>query len=211
MGGQLTPAVVKYSTATPDNPGNIIGGLDRLWNQVGWEQPDNLTKYAADEHLNNQIIMCTIQGRSAIQSLMRGDQDRYISGPQDPAYPDPQFHGVPLKRADGLETAAVYDGGVGVGLVTEGSAVANVTLNTNAGPRFYLTNGNFIHPIAHRERLFFKDTPIRHPQIPDTWVQYYATWWQFPCKSYKHQGVLVPNNTTNGFYTGFNGTPNLYT
>lgn len=190
MNGTMTPNRVGYSSEAQDNSANIISGLDALWMQCQWEQPEKLDQYESDEKLNNQNIVTSIQGRRAYMTLLRGAQDRYIAGPQDPAYPDPQFHGVPISRWDILETVAMYDSAAaGDSLKTEGSTVAGSQV---AGPRFYMFNGNFLYPIAHRDRMYFKDQPLRHPQIPDTYVQYWATWWQLVCKSYKHQGVLRP-------------------
>lgn len=205
MGGQETPALVSYSSASPDDPANMIGGMDRLRMQIQWEQPDNLSKYEADDSLNNLTYLTSIQGRAAFMSLLRGDQDRYVAGPQDPAYPDPQFQGVPMKRWDALETAVIYDGASV--LQTEGTAAGG----QRAGPRVYAVNGNMLYPIAHRERLFYKDKVQRHLQVPDTWVQYRATWWNLVCKSFKHQGVLRPSPTmTAGMYVASGTGSNLY-
>jgi hypothetical protein len=205
VNGQCNPNVMNYLSPSQDDPTNIIGGLDRLWMACQWEQPENLEKYDSDEKLNNQNIVTSIQGRAAFMSLLRGDQDRYIAGPQDPAYPDPQFHGVPISRWDLLETVALYDSAAaGDSLKTEGLAAGS----QKKGPRFYMLNGNFLYPIAHRDRMYFKDQPLRHPQIPDTYVQYWATWWQLVCKSFKHQGVLRP---TLDMYVGTaNQGSNLY-
>lgn len=180
----------KYSEATIDKGTNLIGGLDALWMNIDWEQPDSLSQYQSDEVLNNIMFLTTKQGRQAIMSLMRGDQDRYVMGAQDPSYPDPQFRGIPLRRVDGLETAAVYDGASA--LQTEGNAAGTHF----RGPRIYAVNGNHLYPVAHRDRLFYVDPPLRHLTQPDTWVQYESTWWQLLCKSYKHQGILFPSADT---------------
>lgn len=177
----------KYSVATIDNGANIIGGLDGLWMNLMWEQPDSLSQYQNDENMNNLMLLTSKQGRQAIMSLMRGDQDRYVMGAQDPSYPDPQFRGIPLRRWDPLETAAVYDGASA--LQTEGNAAGTQF----KGPRVYALNGNYLYPVCHDERLFFTDPPQRHLQVPDTWVQYESTWWNLICKSYKHQGILFPS------------------
>jgi hypothetical protein len=195
----------KYASTTIDNPTNLIGGMDALRMEIDWEQPDSLSQYQADDALNNQMYLCTKQGRQAIMSLMRGDQDRYVMGAQDPSYPDPQFQGVPFKRWDPLETAAIYDQ-LNTGLSTEG--VQKSTGNQSGGPRIYAVNGNYLYPVAHPDRLFFEDVPQRHLQVPDTYVQYETTWWQLVCKSYKHQGILFPSADT---YVGNPVTqPNLY-
>lgn len=183
-----------YSSAALSQPTNIIGGLDGLWMNIDWEQPDSLSQYQSDETLNNIMFLTSKQGRQAVMSLMRGDQDRYVAGPQDPAYSDPQFRGVPLKRWDSLESSAIYDFSSGSTLQTEGGASGS----QRSGPRIYAINGNYIYPICHSERMEYVDPPMRALGVPDTWVQYESTWWQLICKSYKHQGVLRP--VTNDMY-----------
>lgn len=183
------PKVSKYSSAAADNPANFFGGLDDLFMEISWEQPDSLSKYSSDETLSNLMLLTTKQGRRVAMSLMRGDQDRYVAGPQDPAYTDPQFHGIPMRRWDLLESAAVYDAASGTSKKTEGNAAGS----HSAGPRVYAINGNFMYPICHDEVMFQTEEPMRHPHIPDTFVQYEETWWNLPCKSYKHQGILVPS------------------
>jgi len=187
INGNMCVSPQKYSTATIDQGTNIIGGLDALWMNIDWEQPDSLSQYQADEKMNNIMFLTTKQGRQAIMSLMRGDQDRYVMGAQDPSYPDPQFRGIPLRRWDALETAVVYDGASA--LQTEGNAAGS----QSKGPRIYAINGNYLYPVCHSERLFYVDPPQRHLQVPDTYVQYESTWWNLICKSYKHQGVLFPS------------------
>lgn len=183
---------------------NLITALDGLYMDLDWEQPDSLSQYKSDDNLNMLQFLTSKQGRMALFSIMRADNDRYLMGPQDPSCPDPQFRSIPITRWDPLETAAVYDGGAS-GLVTEGNSGVAYTggvNNQSAGPRIYASNGNFMHPIAHDEVFFDVDAPERHPHIPDTYVQYESTWWQEVCLSYKHQGMVAPNSPT-GLYMGF--------
>ena len=190
-----------YSTAGAAQPSNIIGALDSLWMDIDWEQPASLSQYQSDESLNNIMFLTSKQGRRAIMSLMRGDQDRYVAGPQDPSYSDPQFRGIPLMRWDAMETAAIYDGASA--LQTEGNAAGSQF----KGPRIIALNGNHLYPVCHSERLFYTDPPQRHLQVPDTYVQYESTWWQLVCKSYKHQGILFPSADS---YITTNSGGNLY-
>lgn len=209
VNANMSPTTVKYGGAggaSIDQPNNLIGGMDAMRMDIDWEQPDSLSQYQADEALNNQMYLISKQGMQAIKSLMRGDQDRYVTGQQDPAYGSPQFQGVPFLRWDGLETAAIYDTTATV-LQTEGATATGG--NQYTGPRVYAINGNFMYPIAHPDRLFYEDKPERHVNVPDTWVQYETTWWQFICKSYKHQGLLFPSANMYSATAGSVGV-NLY-
>ncbi len=196
--GQFTPQRVTYMTEAQDNAKNIIGGLDRLWMECMWEVPDMMKSYYENPVLNNQKILTTVQGRQAYMALLRGGQDRFVAGPQDPAYADPLFHGVPIKRVQLLETATLYDGAAV--LQPEATAAGNHFI----GPRFYMLNGNYLHPIVHDERYFYKDKPTRHHNVPDTWVMRTVLWWNMVCTSRKHQGILFP-----GAINLYNGTGTL--
>lgn len=193
VNSNMNVTTAKYSSEAADNPANLFGGLDALWMDIRWEQPDGLAQYKSDESLNNLMLLMTKQGIQVAQSLMRGDNDRYVAGPQDPAFGSPQFHGVPMTRWDALESAAIYDGASV--LQTEGNA-AGTQLK---GPRAYCVNGNFLYPVCHDEMMFKDGTTLVHPHVPDTHVQYQHTWWNLICKSYKHQGLLYP---TANVYTG---------
>lgn len=188
--GKFTNQVSTYSSSVQDNPNNIIGGLDDLWMDLQFEAPSMLKAYFENPALNNQMFLTTKFGRKTFMGLLRAGQDRFVAGNQDPAYPDPQMHGVPVRRCDALETAAVYANAGATALVTERDATG-----ANIGPVFYGLNGNYLFPIVHDERYFFKDKPSRHHNIPDTWVMPVATWWQLFCKSRKHQGILRPSGT----------------
>lgn len=207
MNANMNVTQQKYFVASQDagnNAANIIGGLDGLWMNIDWEQPDSLSQYQQDEQMNNIMFLTTKQGRQAVMALMRHDQDRYVMGAQDPSYPDPQFRGIPLKRWDAMETAAIYDASTATGtLNTEGAAVGSQF----AGPRIIAANGNHLYPVCHDERMAYVDPPQRHLQVPDTWVQYETTWWQLVCKSYKHQGILFPGAN---LYTSTATGGNLY-
>lgn len=184
---KFKPQQLTYNSTTLNDPGNIISMLDELYMDVHFERPPTHKEYFEDPRLNKQMILTTKIGRKAVMVLLRNHQDRFVAGPQDPAYNDPQFNGVPIVRVDSLETANLYDDGSN-GVTTE--ALADTT---KRGPRFYMVNGNYIYPVFHRERYFFKDEVSRHHNVPDTWVCPVATWYNLICTSRQRQGVLSPN------------------
>jgi hypothetical protein len=201
VNANMTLQHAKYGLGTSDSATNLVGGMDNLWMQIDWEQPDSLSQYQSDEKLNNIMFLTSKQGRQGFMTLMRSDNDRYAAGPQDPAYGDPQFHGIPLKRWDLMETAAIYDGASA--LQTEGTAAGTQFI----GPRVIALNGNHLFPVCHRDRMEYVDPPLRALGVPDTWVQYESTWWNLACKSYKHQGILFPFQNV---YNATNNGGNLY-
>lgn len=193
--GQWTPQQTLYTSNVQDNPGNIVAGLDELWMECQWEQPEQMKQYYEDPRLNNQVIETTKTGRKFYMSLCRGGQDRFVAGPQDPSYPDPQFHGVPIKRVDRLETATLYANTSATALTTEllSATAFSAGITVGRGPRFYMRNANYMYPVFHKERFMEKDKRSRHHQVPDTWVIPCATWFNNVCVSRKHQGILSPS------------------
>lgn len=187
MNGKYVPQWSRYSTTGSSQSTNIIGALDALRSDLKWESPGSLSQYQSDNKLNNLLYLTTKAGERALKSLMRGDQDRYVMGGQDPAYNGIMFQGVPIERWDPLETGTYYDGASA--LQTEGNAAGTQF----KGPRVYANNMNFLYPIAHSQRIFYEDKPIRSPNMPDTWVKYLSHWYANICTSFLHQGGVAPS------------------
>lgn len=193
VNGQFTPQQQTYTTSAQDAFGNIISGLDQLFMKCAFEAPERFAQYFEDPVLNNLKIRTSLVGRSAYMTLCRGGQDRFIAGNQDPSYPDPQFHGVPIGYSSQLDTAVVYPNAAGTALVTERAATG-----LNIGPRFLFLNCNYLYPIFHKERFMQKGKWSEDHTTPDTHVLPVTTWWNLVCWSRKHQGILSPDDTAGG-------------
>lgn len=167
-------------------PSGLINSFDSMWQDVYFEQPYTQKQYFEDERLNKQMICTSKAGRSFYQQELRRGQDHFIAGPQDPAYPDPMFHGIPVVRVSTLDDAPLY-ADASDGRVDEITAV-------KSGPRYYWVNGNYLFPTFHSDRYFYKHEVTKHFNVPDTWVCPVATWYNVMCTSRQRQGIVSPIN-----------------
>lgn len=184
--GQWTPQQVTYGSTAQDDVGNVVSGLDNLFMACEFDAPERFTQYFEDPTMNNQKILTSRMGRRAFTALLRGGQDRFVAGNQDPSYPDPQMHGVPVKYAEPMDTAAVYANTGATALTTE--ALADLK-----GPRFIMVNCNYTYPVFHKAMYFKKGKVSESHEIPDTHVMPVTTWWNLVCWSRKHNGILSPS------------------
>lgn len=193
------------ATSGPD-PDALIPALDELMDDVKFGRPKTHAEYWEQDSLRSLQIWTTKRGRTIFKTALRAGQDHWIAGPQDPAYNDPTMRGIPVKRVQELETAAVYYDSTGTpNYTTEGTAAESGAANAwysdsdsvahHPGPRFYLHNFNYTFPIFQDERFFFRDKPSRHHNIPDTWVVNMTVWHNIFCISRQHNGVLFPSAT----------------
>jgi hypothetical protein len=180
------PQTATYSSEAVNNQDNIISSLDELVQDVEFQIPTMHKQYFEDPTMNRQMILTTKKGRAAYAQLLREGQDHYVVGNQDPAYPDPQYYGIPIKRVSTLETATLYGNTSSDDTVAEDSA-------DNKGPRFYVINGNYMYPVFHQEMYFEKKEVTKHHNVPDTWVCPVSTWYNMICTSRQRQGILSPS------------------
>jgi hypothetical protein len=187
LGNRYKPQQVTYTTSTVNDPGNIISKMDDLAELLTFEQPPTMTQYWEDPRFNKQMIVTTRRGRAIYKQLLRQSQDHFVAGPQDPAYPDPQYFGIPISRASTLEGLALYNLG--------GASLADEFGATNKGPRFYFFNAEYLYPVFHARRYFYKYDVTKHHNVPDTWVAPIAVWYNLINPSRQRQGILSPSGS----------------
>lgn len=190
--GRFTPQIQTYDAVTAGDDNNVLANFDTMFMEVMFEQPRTQAEYWQPGRLNKQMILTSTRGRAHYMFLLREGQDHFIAGNQDPSYPDPQYNGIPVARVSELDTALLYDDGSS-GYTTEvlaGAAAAN-----NA-PRYYWVNGNYLFPVFHPERYFYKHEVTKHHEVPDTWVCPVATWYNVMCTSRQRQGIVTPDGST---------------
>lgn len=179
------PQTETYSSATVGNIGTILGAFDVMWHKVKFERPPTHAQYWENPALNKQMILTSQVGRKAFMHLLREGQDHFVAGPQDPAYTDPQYHGVAVSWVSELDTAALYDSG-------SSTVVSEATADLQ-GPRFYWVNGNYLYPVFHKSRYFYQHQVSYQHQVPDTWVAPVAIWYNLLCTSRQRQGIVSPS------------------
>jgi len=188
VAGRYQPQVATYSSAgvgVTDN--NIVVAFDNMSELLTYEQPPTMQQYWEDPRYNKQMIVTTRRGRAIYKNLLRQFQDHFVAGPQDPAYPDPQYFGIPIQRASTLEGLALYDTGA--------STLGDEFNATNDGPRFYFLNAEYLYPVFHARRYFHKYEVTKHHNVPDTWVLPIAIWFNTICTSYQRQGIVSPSTS----------------
>jgi len=185
---KFAPQQVGYNESNSDHAvnvaDNVISKFDLMWHDVMFEQPETQKQYFEDPRLNNQMILCSKAGRRVVMQMLRASQDHFVTGAQDPAYPDPMYYMIPIKRVSTLDTANLYAATAG-GFTSED--VADIT-----GPRYYWVNGNYMYPVFEEERYFHKYEVTKHHNVPDTWVCPVATWYNILCTSRQRQGIVYP-------------------
>ena len=184
VNGNYTPQQATYASSTAGADNNIVSRLDELFMDVHFEQPPTHKEYFENDKYGKQIILTSKRGRAVFMNLLRNGQDHFVAGPQDPAYPNPQMHGVPVTWSKAFGDAAVYDDGSN-GLAGEFTA-------TNKGPRFMLLNTEWLYPTFHKDRYFEKLEVTKQHEVPDTWVCPVNTYYNLFCPSRRHQGHLAP-------------------
>jgi len=177
------PQTQTYTGTSITSGTNILNAFDRMSMKVRFVQPTMFSQYFTADDLRRQMILTSREGRAAVQDLLRQSQDLFvaIAGGQDPAYPDPQFHGIPIEYVATLDTATLYDDG------SDFVAEADATI---AAPNFYFINGSFLYPVFHKYRFFEQLEPSRHHTVPDTWVVPIMVWYNLFCTSRKRQGIV---------------------
>lgn len=192
---KFTPQQGTYSSAVATGAGsenNIISSMDNMAELLTFEQPPTMAQYWEDPRYNKQMIVTTRRGRAIYKQLLRAGQDHFVAGPQDPAYPDPQYYGIPIQRASTLEGLALYRNNAGTGLLDEFTDAGGTA---GRGPRFYFLNAEYLFPVFHARRYFYKYDVTKDHNVPDTWVLPIAVWYNLVCTSRQRQGILSPSSS----------------
>lgn len=195
----LTASIENVRTGS-DTYSAYIGGLltafDEMFLKLDFRTPSTRAEYFEKPSMNRQMILCSRLGINQYKQVLRASNDTLVSY-QDPAYNAPTYSGIELMYCSNLDTAALFPSGGGsrttattnlaamTGYATEASA-------TDAGPRYWWVNGNYLTPIFHNRRYFEKHEVLRHPNQPFTYVQVVDCWWNLFCNSRQRQGIVAP-------------------
>lgn len=149
---------------------HLFYAMDRAMARTKFDSIPLMPEYA-DKRTMPTFIACSLTGRSNASYSMLSSQDQFaMAGKQDPAYPDPQFHGVPFVWAPPLDTAALYANAGGTALVDE----TNADLS---GPRYYGVNATMMLLGWYKARMFYrKNVPASNTQ-PFTNVVWIDNWY----------------------------------
>ena len=163
-------------SALDDQDNGIVAAFDSMFLSVKFESPDTSSQYFENDHLRQMKILTNKDGHTVYQRLLRGGNDRFVS-PQDPAYSNPVFNGIPLKYISSLDTAPLYSG--------VAAAVGQ--------PRYYWINCKYLYPVFHKRRYMMRTDPIRGGvEQPFSAAVYFNLYYNLFCRSRQRLGIVAP-------------------
>lgn len=186
---------------TPGANGSIIQAFDDMWLKVHFIPPQFHQEHfeALNMQAFRQGIFCSRVGMNIYKSALRSENDTLVSK-QDAAYGSPKYSGVDLVYIAQLD--AGRPDGKGSIYADTNTIVAYDELGNNAaggavgsaldGQRWWFINGNYLTPIFHRKRYFYKKEPYSLEKQPFTWVAPVDCWNNLFCHSRQRQGIVAP-------------------
>ena len=195
------PKLTTYDAFNPgtgsatDNNESIFAAFDAMYLKVKFQAPPTRQEYFEDSNLNAQFISCSKKGITDYMQGLRNQQDLFAApSRQDPAFLKPTYGGIELEYVSALDTAAVYRDTAGTALVAEDGSTASTTSGSAArisSPRYYWINANYINPVFHSTRYFYRHPVMTHPNQPFTHVQPIDCWCNIVCRSRQRSGLVL--------------------
>lgn len=165
-----------------DEDNGILAAFDEMFLKVLFEAPDNDEQYWENDRLRQMKIFTNRDGHKKYKRLLRGGNDRFIS-PQDAAYNQPKYSGIPVRYIAQLDTAA---------LEISGSTATGAAYPTGK-PRFFWLNLRYLFPIYHTEGYMEMVGPVPGGiNMPFSHAVYYRNWMNLFCRSRQRQGIIAP-------------------
>lgn len=197
--GNYKPQLVTYDSIAQDNPGNIIAGLEELFDLCHFMPPETMKQYFNDPAMNNLMILVSRRFLKLYRTLIRGGQDRFAAGPQDPSVNSPLFRGIPVQWAPPMDTSAVYKTNGAGARVTEGQTTASNANIYGPGPRAMLLNFNYLFMTFYEGEdggFIDRREPSNHHNQFDNWVVPCEITWNLLDQNRRMQGFLTPAKNT---------------
>lgn len=183
---QWRPQALGYNAATTIT--EVLAPLSRMFRQLGYDGLPDKAHYSTKSSMP-AVVWTQLDGVMMYENAMRSDQDTYVyTGRQDPAYPNPTIHGVPVEYASLLDTATIYPTGAAAAL----SDYTDTAGTTNAGPRFHFFNLDDICPVFHSEMYMQKHPPQNPYRQPSRHTVYVDTYYNLVLHNARTQGTVYP-------------------
>jgi hypothetical protein len=167
-----------------DNDG-LIDAFDEMLTKIRFMPPDFHREHfeTADQQMYRQAIFCSRNGLNLYKRLLRASNDTLVRK-QDASYNRPEFDGNDMVYVAQLDSLSHVWG-------------TNTTAGTETGYavdgyRYWWVNGNYLTPVFHNERYFYKKDPFFLEKQPYTWVCPVDIWWNTFCHSRQRQGIVAP-------------------
>jgi len=168
-----------------------------MYLKVKFQAPPTRQEYFESSSLNAQFIACSKLGITDYMTCLRNQQDMFAApSRQDPAFLKPTYGGIDLEYVSNLDTADIYRiDATTLGTESEGTVGVDNTTSVvahSAGPRYFWINANYIHPVFHTTRYFYRHPVMTHPNQPFTHVQPVDCWTNLVCTSRQRSGIVSP-------------------
>jgi len=155
------------SAAKNDLNDGIVPAMDAMIEEVQFDMPGELAKYAEDQGLQNQCIVTNLEGLTDYKAALRSLNDQ-MSMLSDPTIRGAQFNGVPVKFISELENAGW----------------------TAGQPDFLFINFSFLFPFVHTNNYMREEITPGGPEHPNKTVVWKFTWNNVICRSRRRQGRI---------------------
>jgi hypothetical protein len=185
--------VATYDFDDPDDTDGDADGLidafDNMTTDVQFIPPDyHKDQFEPEdqqffEDPSRQAIFCSKGGLNQYKRLLRASNDTLVRK-QDAAYNRPQWDGVDVVRIAQLDALSMI-------WKTDTTAAVETSYDPD-GYRYFFVNGNYLTPVFHATRYFYKKDPFFLPKQPYTWVCPIDVWWNLFCHSRQRQGIVAP-------------------
>jgi hypothetical protein len=165
----------------------LIDAFDDMLTKIQFIPPDFHKEHfeSSDFSTFRQFIACSRGGLNLYKKIIRSMNDTLVRK-QDASYNRPQFDGVDLVYVAQLDSASIFWN------PAAGGSAATEANGTPDGYRYYWINGNYMTPVFHSERYFYKKDPFFLEKQPYTWVCPIDVWWNLFCHSRQRQGIVAP-------------------
>ena len=165
----------------------LIDAFDNMCTKVRFVPPNIHAEHfePQNQQAARQAIFCSRGGLNLYKRMLRASNDTLVRK-QDAAYSNPQFDGYDLVYVTELDTLSM------IWNATTGGSAGTETSYTTDGYRYWWINGNYITPVFHERRYFYKKDPFFLEKQPYTWVCPVDCWWNLFPHSRQRHGIIAP-------------------
>jgi len=198
---QWRPQRLSYDNDGTGTP-SILPAMSRMFRQLGYDGLPDMAHFSSKSTMP-AVVWTQLDGVMMYEDSMRTGQDTFVyTGRQDPAYPNPTIHGVPVEYASRLDTAAIYPTGGAGGTATGAQSTYDDTSgDDNSGPRFHFFNLDDACPLFHSEMYMEKHPPQNPYRQPSRHTVYVDTYYNVVLHNARTQGTLYPSDDQVGYVT----------
>jgi hypothetical protein len=179
-------------------PENFWAGMRELHSKCKFERLPRFGSYS-DPSRTPSFYAVSLWGLISAEVAMRSEQDAYLAGRQDPAWPAPMFSGVPFVYISSLNGAILWSDPATTTVISNEAGTAGVPAAPTgatffAGPRIIAVNGKVVNMVMHRDRVIYRVPPFSPDRQPFLKVMVTDTWMNNACQNRRELGVMTPSN-----------------